>query len=80
MSMTKLDTVLDHIDADFDHSLERLFELLRIKSISADPAFAGNKYDANGGGEVIEILGSPIASSAKNKPNAQFIFGPRAGE
>src|ERR1700742_3502559 len=33
--------VLDRIDADFDHSLERLFALLRIKSISADPAFAG---------------------------------------
>jgi acetylornithine deacetylase/succinyl-diaminopimelate desuccinylase-like protein len=32
--------VLDRIDADFDNSLERLFALLRIKSISADPAFA----------------------------------------
>jgi len=30
--------VLDRIDADFDNSLERLFTLLRIKSISADPA------------------------------------------
>jgi acetylornithine deacetylase/succinyl-diaminopimelate desuccinylase-like protein len=34
--------VLDRIDADFDNSLERLFELLRIKSISADPANAGD--------------------------------------
>src|SRR6202163_1307519 len=33
--------VLDRIDADFDNSLARLFALLRIKSISADPAFAG---------------------------------------
>ena len=32
--------VLDRIDADFDNSLQRLFALLRIKSISADPAFA----------------------------------------
>ena len=39
---TNLTAVLDHIDADFDHSLERLFKLLRIKSISADPAFAGD--------------------------------------
>lgn len=41
--MTKtaaLPDVLARIDADFDKSLERLFELLRIKSISADPAFA----------------------------------------
>src|SRR5690349_5112087 len=34
-----LSAVLDRIDADFDQSLERLFTLLRIKSISADPAF-----------------------------------------
>ena len=40
--MTKtnaLPAVLERIDADFDKSLERLFTLLRIKSISADPAF-----------------------------------------
>lgn len=42
MSTNNLAAVLDHIDADFDHSLERLFKLLRIKSISADPAFAGD--------------------------------------
>ena len=40
MSVTpQLAAVLDHIDKDFDKSLERLFTLLRIKSISADPAF-----------------------------------------
>src|SRR5476651_827913 len=37
---TQLQQVLERIDADFDNSLERLFALLRIKSISADPAFA----------------------------------------
>ena len=42
MSNAKMQPVLDHIDADFDNSLERLFALLRIKSISADPAFAGD--------------------------------------
>src|SRR4051812_7475223 len=35
----QLQSVLDRIDADLDNSLERLFTLLRIKSISADPAF-----------------------------------------
>ena len=39
---SQLQSVLDRIDADFDNSLERLFVLLRIKSISADPAFAGD--------------------------------------
>ena len=43
MSLTsQLQPVLDRIDADFDNSLQRLFALLRIKSISADPAFAGD--------------------------------------
>jgi acetylornithine deacetylase/succinyl-diaminopimelate desuccinylase-like protein len=37
----QLQKVLERIDADFDNSLDRLFALLRIKSISADPAFAG---------------------------------------
>ena len=42
MSNAKIQPVLDHIDAEFDNSLERLFALLRIKSISADPAFAAD--------------------------------------
>src|SRR5665213_2570334 len=41
-SAAQLQPVLDRIDADFDNSLERLFALLRIKSISADPAFAAD--------------------------------------
>jgi acetylornithine deacetylase/succinyl-diaminopimelate desuccinylase-like protein len=35
-----LDAVLDRIDHDLDQSLERLFSLLRIQSISTDPAYA----------------------------------------
>lgn len=40
LDKTTLNSVLARIDADLDASLERLFALLRIKSISADPAFA----------------------------------------
>src|SRR3569832_705208 len=40
MSDAQLQKDLERIDADFDNSLTRLFALLRIKSISADPAFA----------------------------------------
>ena len=36
---SQLSAVLDRIDKDFDDSLARLFSLLRIMSISADPAF-----------------------------------------
>ena len=39
MSTINLNPVLNHLDANLDQSLERLFELLRIKSISTDPAF-----------------------------------------
>ncbi len=42
MANAQTQKVLDRIDADFDNSLQRLFALLRIKSISADPAFAGD--------------------------------------
>jgi len=35
--MNEVDKVLARVDANLDASLERLFALLRIKSISADP-------------------------------------------
>src|SRR5215472_10634734 len=41
--MTALDAlpaVLDRVDRDLDSSLDRLFSLLRIQSVSTDPAFA----------------------------------------
>jgi acetylornithine deacetylase/succinyl-diaminopimelate desuccinylase-like protein len=39
--MKPLDAVLARIDADLDASIERLFSLLRIPSISTDPAYRG---------------------------------------
>jgi acetylornithine deacetylase/succinyl-diaminopimelate desuccinylase-like protein len=38
--MNQLDAVLDHIDRNLDQSLERLFALLRIPSVSTDPAYS----------------------------------------
>src|SRR5471032_1781394 len=38
--MRKLDAVLSRIDQDIGQSVERLFALLRIASVSTDPAFA----------------------------------------
>jgi len=38
--MSTIAPVLDRLDRNLDQSLERLFELMRIKSISTDPAYA----------------------------------------
>jgi acetylornithine deacetylase/succinyl-diaminopimelate desuccinylase-like protein len=40
--MGELKAVLDRIDADQSQALERLFGLLRIPSVSTDPAFAAD--------------------------------------
>ena len=45
--MPALAPVLDHLDANLDESLERLFGLLRIKSISTDPAYSADCRRAN---------------------------------
>ena len=37
--MSQLDAVLNRIDTDLDASLDRLFALLRIQSVSTDPAY-----------------------------------------
>ena len=44
--MSTIQNVLARIDADLDGSLERLFSLLRIKSISADPHYTQDCRDA----------------------------------
>ncbi len=38
--MPDLDAVLEHVDADQPRALERLFDFLRIESVSTDPAYA----------------------------------------
>jgi len=40
--MTTLDAILNRIDQDLDQSVERLFALLRIASVSTDPAYKEN--------------------------------------
>src|SRR5216684_9047051 len=38
-SMSQIQAVLERIDRDLDASLDRLFALLRIQSVSTDPAY-----------------------------------------
>lgn len=44
--MSELAAVLDRIDNDLDRSLDRLFALLRIQSISTDPAYKAHCREA----------------------------------
>jgi acetylornithine deacetylase/succinyl-diaminopimelate desuccinylase-like protein len=44
--MSSLDAVLAQIDQNLDESLQRLFALLRIPSVSTDPAYKGHCRDA----------------------------------
>jgi acetylornithine deacetylase/succinyl-diaminopimelate desuccinylase-like protein len=42
MSANSVETVLSEVDRELDASLERLFALLRIQSVSTDPAYAAH--------------------------------------
>ena len=48
--MTQLESVLNRIDSQLPQSLERLFKLLRIQSISTDPAY---KDDCRKAGQLL---------------------------
>src|SRR4051794_34115607 len=76
--MSQLEAVLKRIDADLDASLDRLFALLRIQSVSTDPAYkdscrAAADYvaaDLNSIGFAAEVRPTPghpivIGKSAK---------------
>ena len=65
--MSQLDAVLGRIDSDLDKSLERLFALLRIQSISTDPVY--KKFCREAAEFVATDLNS-IGFSAELRPTA----------
>ncbi|WP_319772051.1 M20/M25/M40 family metallo-hydrolase [Breoghania sp.] len=79
MSSDALSKVLDRIDADFDNSLDRLFDLLRIPSISTDPAHA---KDCRQAAEWLakELTGIGIPSSVRETNGHPMVIGHRTGE
>ena len=79
MSSDKLSAVLGRIDADFDKSLERLFDLLRIPSISTDPAHAA---DCRQAAEWLakELTGIGIEASVRETEGHPMVIGHRKGE
>ena len=65
--MPQLDAVLGQIDRDLDKSLERLFGLLRIQSISTDPAY---KDHCRAAAEHVAADLSTIGFDASVRPTA----------
>jgi acetylornithine deacetylase/succinyl-diaminopimelate desuccinylase-like protein len=63
--MSQLDAVLERIDRDLDQSLDRLFALLRIQSISTDPAY---KDSCRAAAEFVAADLNSIGFSAEVRP------------
>jgi acetylornithine deacetylase/succinyl-diaminopimelate desuccinylase-like protein len=70
--MAQLDNVLTHIDANLDAALERLFVLLRIKSISTDPAYAAFCQE-NADWHVADLKTLGFAASAHKTPGHPIV-------
>ena len=76
--MSALAPVLDRIDADLESSLERLFSLLRIPSISTDPAFA---KDCRRAAEwlVDDLKGIGFDASVRDTPGHPMVVAHHDG-
>lgn len=72
--MSSLQNVLDHIDAEKDNALQRLFELLSIKSISTDPEFATQCVEA-ADWLVKDLASIGIDASRRDTPGHPMVVG-----
>ena len=72
--MSQLDAVLAHIEADLNPALERLFELLRVKSISTDPAYA-SECRACAEWHVEDLRSIGFEASAHATPGHPIVVG-----
>jgi acetylornithine deacetylase/succinyl-diaminopimelate desuccinylase-like protein len=74
MSANDLPAVLAHVDRELDASLDRLFALLRIQSISTDPAYAAQCQKA--AAHVAADLGSlGFETSVRPTPGHPVVVG-----
>jgi len=76
--MTDLSAVLSRADQNLDASLERLFELVRIKSISTDPAF---KADCRKAAEwlVADLKSLGFEASVRDTTGHPMVVGHHPG-
>ena len=76
--MPPLSPVLDHLDKHLDDSLERLFSLLRIQSISTDPAYAAEcRKAAEWLVDDLESIG--FEASVRQTPGHPMVVAHHAG-
>jgi acetylornithine deacetylase/succinyl-diaminopimelate desuccinylase-like protein len=73
-----LDDVLKFVDDNIQASLDRLFALLRIDSISTDPAYKESCRKA-AGWLVAELEGIGFAASARQTPGHPIVVGHQDG-
>jgi acetylornithine deacetylase/succinyl-diaminopimelate desuccinylase-like protein len=70
--MTDLNAVLDAATREFDQSLERLFKLVRIPSISTDPAHAGD-CDKAAKAIVADLKSMGFKAEARKTPGRPMV-------
>jgi acetylornithine deacetylase/succinyl-diaminopimelate desuccinylase-like protein len=77
--MSRLDEVLAHVDASLEPALERLFALLRIRSISTDPAYA-RECRACAEWHAADLAGIGFQASVRDTPGHPIVVAhARAG-
>jgi len=76
--MSALEPVLNTLDNNLDKSLERLFDLLKIKSISTDPAF---KSECRRAAEwlVADLKSIGFEASIRDTPGHPMVVGHHEG-
>ncbi|MDA1154243.1 MAG: M20/M25/M40 family metallo-hydrolase [Proteobacteria bacterium] len=74
-----LDPVLDRIDADLPQAVERLKELLRIPSISTDPAYKAD-CDMAADWLVADLVAMGFAASKRPTPGHPMVVAHAAGD
>jgi acetylornithine deacetylase/succinyl-diaminopimelate desuccinylase-like protein len=72
--MDTLDAVLARIDADADAALDRLFALLRIRSISTDPAYAA-ECKACADWHAADLAAIGFEATARPTPGHPIVVG-----
>ena len=76
--MSDIAAILDHVDANLDASLGRLFDLLRIPSISTDPQY---KAECRKAGQwlVDDLNGMGFKASLRDTPGHPMVVAHYAG-